>query len=446
MKEPTITLETGAEISPEEKARLEAERVKEIEGVARDFSERIDGGSREMERVKTAAIKLGVPAEVFKGDIYTRVNDKKPITTPKTHLDLSSKDRQSYSFLRLLNAMASKDNSLAPFEYECSEEISRKLEGRKAEGVFIPYEMQPQRRDLLVGTAGAGGYTVQTDVLAGEFLPYLWQRLFTRQLGATVLTGLRGPVAIPRQSATSTLYWVAENTAVTESQQTFDQVTLSPKTVGTFTDVARRLLLQSSMDIEAFVRGELSKNITVGIDNIAINGTGSSNQPTGILATSGIGSVALGANGAAPTFAMIVSLWREIAKDNADFGTLAWATNPDAWAKMMQTAKISSTDSKTLIENLPGTDGFGAIQGLRAAVSTLIPNNLVKGTSGAVCSAIILGNWSSLLLGEWGVMDMLIDPITGGAAGTLRVRVLMDIDVAVRYPQSFAATVDMLTT
>ena len=69
------------------------------------------------------------------------------------------------------------------------------------------------------------------------------------QAGVTTLTGLEGNIAIPRQTSASTAYWVGEGASPTESQQAFDQVNLTPKTVGAFVDYTRKTLLQSSIDV-----------------------------------------------------------------------------------------------------------------------------------------------------------------------------------------------------
>jgi hypothetical protein len=75
-----------------------------------------------------------------------------------------------------------------------------------------------------------------------------------------------------------------------------------------------------------------------------------------------------------------------------------------------------------------------------------VPSNLTKGTSAGVCSAIILGNWSDLIIGQWGGLDILVDPYTGATAGTHRVVALQDVDIAVRRVASFVAIMDALTS
>jgi HK97 family phage major capsid protein len=258
------------------------------------------------------------------------------------------------------------------------------------------------------------------------------------QLGARMLTGLSGNIAIPRQAGAASAYWVAENNAPTESTQTFGQVTMSPKTVGTFTDISRRLLLQSSLDVEALVRQDLATVLGLAIQQAAINGSGASNQPSGLLTRITPGVVG-GTNGLAPTWAHIVALESAVAVANADVDSMGYLVNAQTRGKLKGTSKVAST-AGFIWEN-----GTTPLNGYRAAVSNAVPSNLVKGSSGAVCSALIFGDFSQLMIGMWGTLDLLADPYTGSSAGTVRVRALQDVDVNVRYTESFATMVDALS-
>jgi HK97 family phage major capsid protein len=296
------------------------------------------------------------------------------------------------------------------------------------------------RRDLEKGTPTAGGYVVATELLVAEFIELLRNAMMVRKLGARILGGLVGDIAIPKQTGGATAYWVGESMAPTESQQSFGQLGLSPKTVGAYTDISRKLLLQSSIDVEAFVRQDLTTILALAIDLACIAGTGSSYQPTGILNTTGIGLVEIGQNGGAPTYEHIVKLWKEVAQNNALLGSLGFLTNAIMIAKLSRTPKVAGYPV-FVIEDLPGQDGMTTMLGLPCAMSNQVPSNLVKGTSND-CSAIIFGNWADLIIAQWGAIDVLVDPYTGGAAGTVRVRVLQDIDIGIRHPESFAAIKD----
>jgi HK97 family phage major capsid protein len=374
-------------------------------------------------------------------------------------LGLSDKDVRSFSVLRLIQAASRDatpaDRAAAAFELECSNE-AQKINGRdngQVRGVTIPAEVLRanvfgenrsayaamgmagrERRDLTVGTASEGGNTVQTSVLGMSFIEILRNRLSVMAAGTTMLTSLVGNVAIPRQTGASTAFWMTENTNATESQQAFDQVTLAPKTAGGFVDVSRRLLLQSSIDVEAFVRMDLAKVIALAIDFGALNGSGSAGQPRGILQTAGIGSVAIGTNGGPLTWDAVVDLETAVGNANADVPTSAYITNAALRGRMKKIAELGATNGTAIWRD-------NEVNGYQAIASNQVPRNLTKG-SGTNLSALLFGNFADLLIGMWGGLDLLVDPFTGALAGTLRTVALQDVDVAVRRVASFAACVD----
>ena len=149
-----------------------------------------------------------------------------------------------------------------------------------------------------------------------------------------------------------------------------------------------------SIDVESFVRNDLATVLALAIDLAAINGSGSNNQPTGILNTSGIGSVAGGTNGLAPAWSHLVDLESAVSIANADVGTLGYLTNAKVRGKLKQTSKVS------------GQNGFiweagnTPVNGYMAGVSNQVPSNLTKGSSSGVCSAILFGNFADLIIGQ----------------------------------------------
>lgn len=378
---------------------------------------------------------------------------------------LGVQEMAQFRFTRLIHALAhptdQRAQKAAAFELEACT-AAAKDQGLQSRGIIIPQTLgySPGRtarlerdnralvlpaeittRDLVVGTSTAGGHTVATDLLASSFIDSLENALILTRLGITRLSGLVGNVAIPRKTAGGTAYWVAENSAPTESQQAVDQVTMSPKTLGAFTDFSRKLMLQSSLDVEMFVRNDLALRLALGLDATGISG-GGSNQPNGVLQASGIGAVVGGTNGAAPTWDHMVDLESEVAIDNADIGTLAYATNAKVRGKLKKT-KVDA-GSGEMVWDRGSLDS--PINGYPVAISNQVPSNLTKGSASGVCSAIIFGNWADLIMGLWGGLDVLVDPYTGSTAGTVRVVAFQSADFAVRHAESFAAMTDALTT
>ena len=368
----------------------------------------------------------------FREIALEKISKSKPAkaAVADSSIGMSAKEAKQFSVIRAINALATGDWSKAGFEREASQAQGQIL-GKDAQGFFMPTDVQ---RDLTAGTAAQGGHTVATELLTGSFIDVLRNKMTVMDLGATMMTGLQGNVAIPKMASGATSYWVAESGAVTESAAAFAQVAMSPKTVGAFSDLSRKLLLQNSVSIENLVRTDLASTLGLAIDLAAIHGTGSSNQPTGILATTGIGSVVGGTNGIAPTYAHIVGLETQVAQDNADIGNLAYLTNAKVRGKLLQTEKAADTAQFVWQDN-------NSMRGYNAAVSNQVSSTLTKGNQ-SLSSAIIFGNWSDLMIGMWGGLDIAIDTSTGSSSGTVRVVALQDVDIAVRHAQSFAAMLD----
>ena len=455
---------------------LERARVREISAIGRQWN---------LPDLAEKAIESGLDADVFATKVLAHLKDTgalRPAETPE--IGLSGKEADSFSFCRAILAASDPLNAakLAPFELECSRAAQDKRGDSRDKireaAITIPldvlmrgiqlnsaaaataarlvsrsrYGVAPHRshligqRDLTAGSPTAGGNLVATDLLGSDFITLLRNAMILERIGCTFLTGLNGNIAIPSHTGAATGYWVAENGSPTESAPTVGQVTGTPKTCGAFVDFSRRLLLQSSIDVEAFVRADLAAVIGLMIQLAAFNGSGASNQPTGLLNTSGIGSVAGGTNGLAPTYNHMVDLESAVANANGDVGALAFVTNTKVRGTLRKTQEFSGTNGKAVWMSQPGSGGVGDVLGYDAFCSNSVPSDLVKGASGAVCSAIMFGNWADLMIFMWGGLDIMLDPYTGSAAGTKRVVALQDVDVGVRHTGSFAAMKDALTT
>lgn len=357
---------------------------------------------------------------------------------PDAKIGMGERDIRQYSLVRAIRAAASGNWRGAELELEASRATAERLR-KEPRGFFVPLDVM-ERRDMTVGTPTAGGNLVATDLLAQSFIELLRNRLVVQRAGARVLGGLVGDVAIAKQTGGATGYWVAESGSPTESNLTVGQVTMTPHTVGAFTDMSRKLLKQSSLDVEALVRDDLASVLALAIDRAALHGSGTSNEPTGIANTSGIGSVVGGTNGANPTWANIVALETAVATANADMGALAYVTNANVRG-YLKTAEKSASTGQFIWES-----GNTPLNGYPALVSSQVRNDLDKGTSVGICSAIFFGNWRDLLIGMWGGLDILVDPYTGGTSGTVRVVAFQDVDIAVRHAESFSAMLDALTS
>jgi HK97 family phage major capsid protein len=321
-----------------------------------------------------------------------------------------------------------------------SAELARRS-GRAFQGYAVPMGFE-QRVDIVstgLPSAGPGSNIIATDLRASEFIDILREQLVVRRLGARVLTGLTGNVAIPRLKQSATSYWFAENAAITASDVQLDQVTLSPKHCGALVEFSRNMLLQSSPDIEQLLRMDFAAVLARAIDRAAIAG-GGSDEPSGVLDTQGIGDVSAGAAGGAVTLAVLAEVLSKVEQANAASGSLAWLTNFKVLAELRTTPKVASTDSVMLMDG-------ATLMGYPVAVSSLVPDTLDEGASGSVLSALIFGDWSQLILGFWSELDVLVNPYesTAYTKGNVQVRGITTVDVAVRQPAAFSACKELTT-
>jgi len=408
---------------------LEVKRIQEVTAIGEQFSQ--GELARQM-------VSSGQSVDAMRKAVLENMPAPKPeVQTPIDNLDMEPKEKRAYSMFRAIGASASGDWSNAGLEREASKEIAKRI-GREPRGFFTPSDINWGQRDMTVGSATAGGNIVGTDHLGSEFIDALRPQLVLADLGAKMMTGLVGDVAIPALNAKTSTYWVAESAAPTEGAPTVRQVTMSPSTVGCYVDISRQLTKQNDPSAENIFRNDMVSQVASAIDSAGIQGSGSSNQPTGILNTSGIGSVAIGTNGGAPTWGSVVDNISQVAIDNALGGSLSFLTNPQVVGKLRQTAK-GSGDS-VMIMNEGNT-----LMGYQVAQTSNVPSTLTKGSTSGSCSALIFGNFNDLIIGQWGGTDVLVDPYTGSSTGTIRVVVFADIDIAVRHAQSFSSTQDYTT-
>ena len=378
----------------------------QMQDLAREL---IDGG-RTLDEARAAVLdKLGqntVEQTIRSADITS--ND----------VGLSDKETRSFSFVRALNYLANPSDAAArraaEFEIEVGKAASKKYE-RASNGIVIPNEVL--RRDLVVGTPTAGGNLVADELLAGSFIDLLRNRLAVAQAGVTMLSGLQGNISIPRQTSAATAYWVGENASPTESQQAIDQVNMTPKTVGAFVDYSRRLLLQSSIDVEGMVRNDLARVIALELDRAAIYGTGSTNQPLGLVNTSGIGSETITGVG---TFAEYIAMETDVAAANADAGSLRYIINSTSRGGLKSVAKSSTAVAAGFVYENDEINGYPVI----------VSNQLVNNDA-------LFGDFSMMIMGMWSGLDLTVDPYAGATAGTVRIIALQDVDVAVKQPGAF---------
>lgn len=314
-----------------------------------------------------------------------------------------------------------------------AEFAAERRSGRK-DALAVPVSiLLGERRALTTTTPGGGPGSNLVQTSLGPMIDALRPRLAVEAMGATVLPGLTGNLDLPRLKASGTAGWVAEHGAATGTDAQFDKVSLAPKTVAAMYEVSRRMLLQAA-NLEPILRADLGYLLAQAIDAAAIKGGGSF-EPSGIIANGSVTVVALGANGAVLTADTLPDMIGAVDIANAA-GNTGFVTN----------SKVKKSAMKL-------KDGNGRYFGLqevfkgeRAEFTNQVPSNLVKGTSGAVCSAILYGVWSDLVIGYWSAVDLILNPYADSVAvkGGALMHAFLDCDVGLRHPESFVVCKDIL--
>jgi HK97 family phage major capsid protein/HK97 family phage prohead protease len=438
----------------ENKARdLEKDRIKQINFIRAKQASRV----AKMDELADKAIADDTDINEFRRIIFENMDGVERIDNPEPKIGMSEKQIGSYDLRKAILEFGD-NGKLSGLEGECSREFALKQK-RDAQGFWVPEDVlavgrdilgRPLKRDALVGTASLGGNVVATNLLAGSFIEMLRNRLVLSRAGMMTLPGLVGNVAIPRQTGGATVYWAATETGTsTESDATFDQVSLAPKGATAMMDYSKLLLTQSTPAIDALLQMDIAKQLAIAIDLAGLHGSASGGQPRGVINVSGIADIS-DTNGRSPTWADMVNLEKEIAVDNADVGSLAYITNPLVRAKMKTVEKATNTGLFLWadVAQTAGADGIpvGQVNGYRAFVTNQVASNLTQGTSTTICSALFFGNWSDLLLAMWGGLDLLVDPYTQGATRVYRLLASQYVDYGARHAQSFAVDKGVLVT
>lgn len=356
-------------------------------------------------------------------------------------IGMTEKETERFSLMRLVRTLADPNDRRARDDAAFELEACRAAEDRtKATptGRLVPADVLT--RDLSTLSDSAGGYTVFNQ--HGSFIEMLRNSARVMSL-CTVMDGLNGDVTFLKQTGGGTAYWVGEGDDVTESTPSFGEVWLRPSTVGTYFDATRRFLKQTSLSAEQFLRSELASTLGLAIDYALLHGSGV-NRPVGLASVSGIGSVAGGANGAAPDFADIVDLETQITQDNADIGSMAYLTNAKVAGKLKQTSEHSTAAPARWIWRTTGPRE-GEMNGYPAYVTNQVSSTLTKGDTSGTCSAIFFGVWSQLIAGLWGGLDINVDKASLSASGGVRIVGLQDVGSCVRQPAAFSAMLDATT-
>ncbi|MBG8552350.1 phage major capsid protein [Hymenobacter guriensis] len=435
--------------------QLREERTAKIDAASALFAKAKTENRSLTDEEKAQVRTLQSEADTLKGDIdiaeRQEANDRElagrtePVSR-NNHNTTEARDIAKYSLMKAVRAAPGYPGGkpLEGIEKEMHQqaEADARSAGSPLKGVGVP-QMLLESRDN--GVTEVTPFTQPEDgaaVVDRTLRPVIdlsRPRTVLRELGAQFLTGTVGNVGVPSLTQGAVSTWKAENTTLDKSNQKFSSAEMTPHRLGTFAVRTLQFLNQTSRAYENMLRTDIENSIMEALEIASINGSGSNNQPLGILNTPGVLSLAMGTNGGAPTREMLIALEALVEDQNIRMDSPGYLINVQTKAKLKNT-KVDAGSGIFLMNS------NNELNGQRVATTTLVPKNLTKGTASGVASAAIFGNWRDLLIPQWGGLDITVDPYTLATEGEVRIIIQSFFDVLVQRPKAFAAVKDILTT
>lgn len=376
-----------------------------------------------------AAVQENRSVEDLQAQILERA-DRGGGLTGAGEIGMSSREIQRFSFLRVLRAMAFPHNrqmqEAAAFELEASEAAARGRD-REPKGILVPADVLARALNTGTGEAAAGdsgGYAVGTSLLSQSFIDMLRNRTVMMRL-ATPLGGLVGNVDIPGQADGAVGGWIGEDEDAPEDALDLRQIGMRPKSAAAFSQITRRMIMQTSLDIEALVRRDIAAALALTIDSAAFYGSGTDAQPLGLKNIPGINAVNFNDSGLEagstelPSYKGVVAMETAIATDNADVEQMAYVGNAAMRGHLKTTEKFASSSGMPIWEPGDTVNGYG-----------------FETTNQITAGDLFFGNFADVMIGMWGGLDLTVDPYTESRKGRTRITAMLDVDIALRHAES----------
>ena len=376
------------------------------------------------------AIRSGTSVDEFTRTLLQHVSDtinagersNQPLDDNAGEIGMTEDEASRFSFIRaaraILHPESRRAQEEAAFEFEASAAAQRSM-GREVDGITVPVDVLT--RALNTSTTGTnpgdtGGYLIDTTLATQSFIEMLRNRALLLQLG-TPMGGLVGNLDIPGQTGSGNVFIVGETENVGEGSMDVGLVSMKPTTIGVYGSVTRRMLQQSSMDVEMQFRSSLATDLSLGIDYYGFYGDGLGNNPLGVINTTGINAVAFAA--AQPTYQELINMETEVDVDNALAENVRYIGNARFRGHCKSTQKFSGTNGQPIWE------AGDTVNGSKAEITNQFQDGHV-----------LFGNMKDVLIGLWGGLDILVDPYTQSLSGTRRIVLHQDFDVALRRKES----------
>lgn len=346
--------------------------------------------------------------EVADIDIQIRKIEEDNLKQHKTHTNTM---KEKFSLLKAINDVANNRQ----LDERAQEVVTAGIAEMRKAGqsysgqIVLPIE---ERADIQATVATKGQENVSEDKLG--ILEPLRANLVLAQAGATYMTGLVGNVSIPVYSG-SNVGWAGEVSAAADGAGTFSEVNLEPKRLTAYIDVSKQFLIQDSNSAEEMLKRDIVNAISNKLEATILGSeAGDATKPAGIL--NGVS-----ADESVVTYKDIVKMEADLEAKNVR-GDIKFIVSPSAKADLKTTDKGTDT-GKYLMEG-------NEINGYP-----------VLCTSAVAGKGVIMGNWSDYVIGQWGGIDLTVDPYTQAANGKVRLVINAYFDAKPRRTDAFAKKV-----
>lgn len=336
-------------------------------------------------------------------DLNNKLNNKETKTTMK----------ENFSLLKAVRAIANNQTLDERSQEVVNAGIAEmRKSGQSYSGqIVLPVE---ERADVQATKAGKGQEIVAEDKL--NILAPLRDALVLSAAGANFMTGLVGNVSIPTYSG-STVGWAGEVDAASDGAGTFGEVELSPKRLTAYVDISKQFLIQDSVSAEALLRKDIVDALSNKLEATILGAVaGDATKPAGLFA-------GVTADTAAITFADILKMEQTLEEKNVG-GNIKFIASPAAKAVLRTTAVGGTKSDLRMLMEGNEIDG----------IPTLV-------TNGMTAKGLILGNFNDLVIGQWGGIDLTVDPYTQAANGKIRLVVNAYFDAKPQRADSFVTKV-----
>lgn len=400
-KEKIMNTENSIDTVKEERSRCS-----EITEIGKRFNHEEDANS---------AIASGESLDSFRTKVLDNVQSR-AVATP--FVKEVGDSNQEYSMFSAIQGLLNPQ--MRGYEFEVSKDQERKYGApRLANSILIPSDTR------VITKATAGANTTATDV--GQVIDFVQQEAVFPKLGVTQFSGLSSSFMIPRGTNDVTTSFLAldGSTAITESTPTLSNTILNPRSLASIVQVSHKFIVQSSVDAESWLKRLMANSIANKLDYAIFDGSGSSNQPDGILNVSGIGQVDYGA---APTYAKILDTIALLPASNHKLQNCNWVINNADISVLASTVKVAGEPDFLLDLDVDGTTGR---VGYMAGFPVYVDKNISA-------TEYLFGDFSNYALGFFGPMEMDVDDAFDFAKANIAIRTIQDFDGSVLTNSGFA--------